>query len=185
MSAYHRQLILDRGGEVIWIPREQGLRAFYRTVKQALNQYHEQADTVYLNIQKCTYTTLAILAAADKAGYRILVHDHAMRIRSAPGTFHHWIYGIVDRMCLHYIKDCSRLAVSEKAGRKRYRSLPFRVLCAGFDASEYAFSQDIRQEVRGQHQCRDKFVVGYGLDYAQKYRNLPYIGVLKKEIYST
>lgn len=30
----------------------------------------------------------------------------------------------------------------------------------------------------------NKFVVGYGLDYAQSYRNLPYIGVLKKEIYS-
>lgn len=28
------------------------------------------------------------------------------------------------------------------------------------------------------------FVVGYGLDYMEKYRNLPYIGVLKKEIYS-
>lgn len=29
----------------------------------------------------------------------------------------------------------------------------------------------------------NEFVVGYGLDYAQKYRNLPFIGVLKKEIY--
>lgn len=30
----------------------------------------------------------------------------------------------------------------------------------------------------------DRFVVGYGLDYAQKYRNLPYIGVLKPSVYS-
>ena len=29
----------------------------------------------------------------------------------------------------------------------------------------------------------DEFVVGYGLDYAQQYRNVPYIGVLKPEVY--
>ena len=29
----------------------------------------------------------------------------------------------------------------------------------------------------------DLFVVGFGLDYAQKYRNLPYVGILKPEVY--
>ena len=32
--------------------------------------------------------------------------------------------------------------------------------------------------------CPDAFVVGYGLDYAERYRNLPYVGVLKPEVYS-
>ena len=29
----------------------------------------------------------------------------------------------------------------------------------------------------------DRFVVGYGLDYAQRYRNLPYVGILKPSVY--
>ena len=33
-------------------------------------------------------------------------------------------------------------------------------------------------------QVPDEFVVGYGLDYDEKYRNLPYVGVLKPEIYA-
>ncbi len=30
----------------------------------------------------------------------------------------------------------------------------------------------------------DAFIVGYGLDYGEKYRNLPYVGILKPEVYS-
>ena len=30
----------------------------------------------------------------------------------------------------------------------------------------------------------DEFVIGYGLDYDEKYRNLPYIGILRPEVYS-
>ncbi|EEC78639.1 hypothetical protein OsI_18723 [Oryza sativa Indica Group] len=32
-------------------------------------------------------------------------------------------------------------------------------------------------------ECPDSFVVGYGMDYAELYRNLPYVGVLKAEMY--
>ncbi|HOB37129.1 MAG TPA: hypoxanthine phosphoribosyltransferase [Candidatus Avimonas sp.] len=42
---------------------------------------------------------------------------------------------------------------------------------------------DIKADYEGV-QVPDKFLVGYGLDYAEKYRNLPYIGVLKPEIYA-
>ena len=30
----------------------------------------------------------------------------------------------------------------------------------------------------------DEFVIGYGLDYNEKYRNLPYVAILKREVYS-
>ncbi|MBR2335124.1 MAG: hypoxanthine phosphoribosyltransferase [Clostridia bacterium] len=33
-------------------------------------------------------------------------------------------------------------------------------------------------------QIADEFVIGYGLDYNEKYRNLPFVGILKREIYS-
>lgn len=42
---------------------------------------------------------------------------------------------------------------------------------------------DIKADLIG-FEVPDEFVVGYGLDYNQKYRNLPYIGVLKPHIYS-
>lgn len=42
---------------------------------------------------------------------------------------------------------------------------------------------DVQPDYEG-FQVPDEFVVGYGLDYDEKYRNLPYIGVLKPEVYT-
>ena len=42
---------------------------------------------------------------------------------------------------------------------------------------------DISADYSG-FEVEDAFVVGYGLDYAEEYRNLPYIGILKSEVYS-
>lgn len=41
---------------------------------------------------------------------------------------------------------------------------------------------DIAADYKG-FEVPDEFVVGYGLDYAEQYRNLPYVGVLKPEVY--
>lgn len=42
---------------------------------------------------------------------------------------------------------------------------------------------DIKADYTG-FEIPDAFVVGYGLDYDEKYRNLPYVGILKPEVYS-
>ncbi len=42
---------------------------------------------------------------------------------------------------------------------------------------------DIEPDYMG-FEVPDEFVVGYGLDYDEKYRNLPYVGVLKPEVYT-
>ncbi|EJL20142.1 MULTISPECIES: hypoxanthine phosphoribosyltransferase [Brevibacillus] len=42
---------------------------------------------------------------------------------------------------------------------------------------------DISPDYKG-YDVPDEFVVGYGLDYSEHYRNLPYIGVLKPEVYT-
>jgi|SRR5690625_1225346 len=44
-------------------------------------------------------------------------------------------------------------------------------------------SAKIKADIIG-FEVPNAFVVGYGLDYNEKYRNLPYIGVLKPEVYS-
>lgn len=41
---------------------------------------------------------------------------------------------------------------------------------------------DIKVDYIG-FQVPDEFIIGYGIDYAEKYRNLPYIGVLKRSVY--
>lgn len=47
---------------------------------------------------------------------------------------------------------------------------------------QVARKADVEVEYIG-FQIPDAFVVGYGLDYAERYRNLPYVGVLRPSIY--
>ncbi len=51
-------------------------------------------------------------------------------------------------------------------------------LCTLLDKPERRIVKDLKVDYLG-FAIPDEFVVGYGLDYAQKYRNLPYIGVVE------
>jgi hypoxanthine phosphoribosyltransferase len=78
---------------------------------------------------------------------------------------------IVDSgLTLHYLMDVLRqrkpltLRVCALLDKDRERVKPVELDYTGF-------------------RIPNKFVVGYGLDYAQRYRNLPYIGILKPSVY--
>lgn len=55
-------------------------------------------------------------------------------------------------------------------------------ICTLLDKPECRIA-DVIPDYVGQS-CPNEFVVGYGLDYAERYRNLPYIAVLSAEVYS-
>jgi hypoxanthine phosphoribosyltransferase len=55
-------------------------------------------------------------------------------------------------------------------------------ICALLNKPERRIA-DVRVDYLG-FDIPNEFVVGYGLDYGERYRNLPYIGVLKQEVYS-
>ena len=55
-------------------------------------------------------------------------------------------------------------------------------LCVLLDKYERREVHDIVPDFTG-FKIENEFVVGYGLDYAEKYRNLPFIGILKPSVY--
>ncbi|MDO4431720.1 MAG: hypoxanthine phosphoribosyltransferase [Aerococcaceae bacterium] len=55
-------------------------------------------------------------------------------------------------------------------------------VCAIVDKPEARVEKDIQGDYVG-IELPNEFLVGYGLDYNEQYRNLPYIGVLKPEVY--
>jgi len=78
---------------------------------------------------------------------------------------------IVDSgLTLHYLMDLLR----------QRRPLSLRV-CALLDKGRERV-KPVHLDYVGFH-IPDRFVVGYGLDYAQYYRNLPFIGILKPSVY--
>lgn len=64
----------------------------------------------------------------------------------------------------------------------KYRKAASVKVCTLTDKPEGRVVKDVNADYVG-IEVPNEFLVGYGLDYEEKYRNLPYIGVLKPEIY--
>mgnify|MGYP000646436632 CR=1 FL=1 len=72
---------------------------------------------------------------------------------------------------LHYISEMLRA--------RRPASIK---ICTFLDKPERRMIKDLKADYAGT-EVPDEFVVGYGLDYAEKYRNVPFLGVLSRSVY--
>ena len=79
------------------------------------------------------------------------------------------------------ILDTGRTLSYRKAHMESLSPKSVRI-CALFDKPARRCC-DISADYKGVT-IEDNFIVGYGLDYNEKFRNLPYVGILKQEIYS-
>lgn len=74
--------------------------------------------------------------------------------------------GITLKYLTDYLKGrrASSIEIAALLNKPERRTVEVNAKYIGFDVPDY-------------------FLVGYGLDYSEKYRNLPYVGVLKEEVY--
>lgn len=97
---------------------------------------------------------LKVFPEADLSGRRVLVLDDILDTGNTMST----VMAELTKRGAEEVRSCVLL---DKAARR----------IVDINADHFGFAVE------------DQFVVGYGLDYADRYRNLPYIGVLKEECY--
>ena len=86
-----------------------------------------------------------------------------------------------DVIVVEDILDTARTLAAVKVHRADKKAASVKI-CTLLDKVTAVKAADVKAD----YKCFDvgnEFVVGYGLDYAEKYRGLPYIGVLRREIY--
>ena len=85
-----------------------------------------------------------------------------------------------DVLVIEYILDSGNTLSQLKAMLEMRKPKSLKI-CTFFDKPERR-TADISADYVGAV-IPDAFIVGYGLDYAEKYRNLSYVGVIKPEVY--
>ena len=159
-NMYAEQIALHQG-EIIYIPREEGVSAYIRILKEELEKYRKRTDTIYLNISNYSHERLVIFQIAKRLKYLVLIHSHGAKLKQIQSAIHRGTHRIIKQLSLRYVDDCFRLAVSQRAGQFLYGNRSFRVLSPGIDLNRFTFDLQIRKNIRTQYNCKNKFVVGF------------------------
>lgn len=156
------------GGEVFRLPAPQAkgllvnqMRSFF-----AAHPGHWQAIHIH-----CPHYAIFIAPAAKKAGLkRIAVHCHTTTFSLAGNVFRNRLLSIYAK---YFVPK--RFACSEGAGKMWYGRRSFVVLKNAIDCRTYAYSADVREQVRAQEKAVDAFVVGHIGQSTVTQKNHPFL----------
>ena len=157
----YTEQIVSHQGEIIYIPREEGIQVYIRTLQKKLKEYRKRTNTIYLNISNYSHERLIILQIAKRLNYKVLIHSHGAKLNTIERAIHRMTHKVIKQLSLRYVDDCFRLAVSQRAGVFLYGKRPFQVLSPGINLNRFAFDPQIREKIRTQYNCKNKFVVGF------------------------
>lgn len=127
-----------------------------------MKEFNLRAETDFIKVSSYgSGTTSGIIRLksqpdiSDLSGYNVIVIEDILDT----GNTLHWLLG-------HLKNELNANSVK---------------LCTLFNKPERRV-KDIKVDYQG-FIIPDEFIVGYGLDYNEQYRNLPYVGILKRSVY--
>ena len=158
-----------------------------KEIAEEINEEYQDKDPVLVCLLKGSIPFLAELLKY----ITIPMEFECMRVSSYHGTKSSGIVNISaefstplkkrDVIIVEDIVDSGR-TIAEVTKIFKASEVNSIVVASLLDKPEMRLVEGIHPKYIG-FEVPNKFVVGFGLDYNQKYRNLPYIGVLKPEIY--
>ena len=175
-SGYYQEII-QLGGRVFESPQFNGRNYFeFITWWNQFFSLHPEYKVFHSHVRSVAALCISI---AHKYGCYAIAHSHSTSNGRGIKAIIKNIMQFPIRYQADYMFACSEEAGEWLYGKNIAKRKNYRVIPNAIDAVRFNFDQDKRKQVRAELNIEDKFVVGYGLDFDQQYRNLPYIGVVK------
>jgi len=152
--------ILDLGGIIYSIPKYNGKNHFkYKKKWELFFQEHTEYEILHSHIRS---TATIFLPIAKKHGLKTIVHSHNTSSGKGVSAIVKDIYQLPIRCIADYFFACSVSAGKWLFGRKIISSDRFHIVRNAIDAHAYAYSEDVRKNIRKELHISDScFVVGH------------------------
>lgn len=177
---------LAAGIERVLITQEQ-IETRIQEMGQAISRDYEGCNPLLVGVLKGVVPFMADLLRAITIPVEV---DYIDITRFQPGASRHGAVRLekdlnapIEGRHILFVEDVidTGMTLNYLLSQLRVRRPASLAVCTCFDKASHRLA-DIRVRYKG-FDLPDMFVVGYGLDYREKYRNLPFIGLLRADVF--